>query len=252
MTLPNIDPVPFRNLRKDDPRFDENLSRLIYHIEKHGPHSSGGGIPPIPNFQPNRWYAPPSIPGVGNSGGTLPTTGAPVTLSYIWIPNEVTFDRISVRVTDVSFSGSASADARIGVWNSDSENLPFELVIDSGIINISTTGFKQATINETLIAGLYHIGVLRSGNGTTNVSMRAIQPLPFGLGANSDTNADLNTIGLGTTANSGINSGFAMADNQLPSSPPASPFPHKNGVPTFRDLTVTLSASIHVGLRVAP
>jgi hypothetical protein len=75
-------------------------------------------------------------------------------------PKAITLDQLIIRVT---VAGSATANARLGIYESTSEtNLyPGARVVDGGEVDCSSTGVKTATISTSLTAGkLYFLCVL--------------------------------------------------------------------------------------------
>lgn len=84
------------------------------------------------------------------------------------VPVEQAFDRIVVAVSTAQTGGVA----RCGIYD-DSGCYPDALVLDSGELDCSTTGYKTTTISETLPAGLYWL-VLHSDATTLNITFRAM------------------------------------------------------------------------------
>jgi hypothetical protein len=85
----------------------------------------------------------------------------------VFISESITIDRIGAEcVTAV-----ASSTFRLGIYTSDSNGLPANLVLDAGTIDTSTTGAKTITISQTLTPGLYYLTGCQQG-GATNATMR--------------------------------------------------------------------------------
>lgn len=77
------------------------------------------------------------------------------------VAESVTFTKISVYV---STTGSAN-NARLGIYNM-ADGIPTSLVIDAGVVDVSGTGLKTATISQALSAGLYGVCILLDGTAT--------------------------------------------------------------------------------------
>ena len=60
-----------------------------------------------------------------------------------WLAETTRFDRIGVNVT----TAQASANARVGVYDSDEAGYPENLVVESASLDTSTTGVKETTID---------------------------------------------------------------------------------------------------------
>lgn len=113
----------------------------------------------------------------GYSGGTLTVhTNGALVLVPLLMPFRARIDRIGVRVR-----AGAAGTGRIGIYNTTSAiNLrPAELVMDSGIIDLSTTGFKTAVVDQLLKAAtLYWVGIVTSDNpDLTGISAADLFPI---------------------------------------------------------------------------
>jgi len=68
-----------------------------------------------------------------------------------YVHETTTFDRIAVQVT----TGVAASTIKLAVYDSNADGRPSALVVDAGTVSGATSGFKAATISQTLSAGLY-------------------------------------------------------------------------------------------------
>lgn len=120
--------------------------------------------------QEERYYV------AGYSGGALASiavlNGVSPILVPLIVPYRARLDRIGIRV-----NVAAGGNARIGIYNTTSAvNLtPLDLVMDSGNIDITTTGLKVAVVNQVLEANtLYWVAAHSSTVPTINVMPAAI------------------------------------------------------------------------------
>ncbi len=87
-----------------------------------------------------------------------------------FVSESITLDRIGVVVS----SNAATAKARIGIYTSTSStNLyPNALLVDSGELDVATTGLKSATISQALTPGtLYWLACV---TGTVAPNLRSL------------------------------------------------------------------------------
>lgn len=80
--------------------------------------------------------------------------------SPIYLSNSANVDRIAI---EVASSASPNGVARLGIYDSDSNGLPGNLIVDAGIVSTSTVGVKQAVVSETL-EGLKWLAVVSQNN----------------------------------------------------------------------------------------
>lgn len=93
-----------------------------------------------------RYYGTPA----GTVGTVTPTLNL-MSLTPLWVPHAVPIDRIGIEAT----SGVATSVTRLGIYDSDANDLPNARVGDYGTVDCSTTGAKELTISQVLAAGLY-------------------------------------------------------------------------------------------------
>jgi hypothetical protein len=75
----------------------------------------------------------------------------------IFLPS-VTVDRIGCEVTSAAGAGSLG---RLGIYNSSStSNYPSTLLLDAGTVAVSSTGKREATINQAITQGIYWLAYL--------------------------------------------------------------------------------------------
>lgn len=94
---------------------------------------------------------------------TLPSAvaGASVAVNTIVfmpfvMPITQTMTSLTVRVSSIV----AGATASLGIYSSNSDDVPTTLVLDAGAVSTSTTGAKTITISQSLSAGLYWLAYL--------------------------------------------------------------------------------------------
>ena len=86
-----------------------------------------------------------------------------------FLQESITMDRIGAECT----SAIASSTFRLGLYSSDSDGLPSNLVFDAGTIDTSSPGLKTITISQSVSAGFYFLSYAQQG-GATNATMRAL------------------------------------------------------------------------------
>lgn len=102
----------------------------------------------------------------GTRSGVPNTSALPAgfcTLSPIFIPGDVTIDRIGTEVT----IAAATSVVRLGVYSCDAYGRPLTLVLDAGTVDASTTGEKELTISQSLPRGLYYLAAAVQTAGCT-------------------------------------------------------------------------------------
>ena len=121
----------------------------------------------VPPFSGKKYGAYPGAPGNGAiaNGALIRVCFAPVPIFYT-----VTFATANI---DVRTGGTSGARCRFGVWESDVNGRPGKLLLDSGQINIETTGDKSVAFTATLQPGLYWVGGCYQG-----VASGSLQFLP--------------------------------------------------------------------------
>lgn len=95
----------------------------------------------------------------------------------LFLTKPISIDRLALMV---NATGTATA-ARIGIYsNNPANNYPDALIIESGQMDVSTTGLKQATVSATLQPGLYWLAYLANGTATMSGPNTGLQPYPMG------------------------------------------------------------------------
>lgn len=115
-------------------------------------------------YRTGYWYEP-------RNGAQILTSSYSINrlmMISVFIPESITLDRIGIECT----SGVASSTFRLGIYNSDSNNVPSTLLLDAGTVSTATAGQYAVTISQTLSAGLYYFAYCQQG-GATNAFMRA-------------------------------------------------------------------------------
>lgn len=118
----------------------------------------------------------------------------------VFVPATATFDRLSINV--VTQAGTTGT-ARLGVYTGLTGR-PTTVVLDAGTVSlIAGTGAKEATISQSLSAGLYFLAVQFEYTGTAPV-IQGIGPSQVGDGGlYSAAGAGNNRNGLLQTGTSG-------------------------------------------------
>lgn len=92
----------------------------------------------------------------------------------IWIPFTMTFDRISAEVTTLD----AASLLRVGIYSSNGTGVtPGSRVLDAGTLACTSVAIVEATISQTLSAGLYWLAAAQQSGGTAQFRMVASGPL---------------------------------------------------------------------------
>jgi len=78
----------------------------------------------------------------------------------------MTLDRLAIDVTTLSTGG-----ARLGIYANGTNLYPGTLVLDAGVVAVTGTGVKMATISKSLAKGLYWVVCVC--DGTPAISMLA-------------------------------------------------------------------------------
>lgn len=77
----------------------------------------------------------------------------------IWVPTVTTFNKLSTHVS----TAAASSTLTLALYDSDSYDQPRTQLVATAALDSSTTGWKEATISQTLQPGLYWLGILALG-----------------------------------------------------------------------------------------
>lgn len=99
------------------------------------------------------------------AGSTAAAPSADRLIAYpIWITNTDTFDRIGINVTT---GGGLGASCSIGIYEDDGGK-PGNLVVDSGSLDVSTSGGKEVAISITLTGGKVYWLAFHQPNTSTS------------------------------------------------------------------------------------
>ena len=129
--------------------------------------------------------------GLKNAGSTTTTAGSSNDLKAtpIFIPNDVTADRIGVDVT----TSAASSNIRLGIYN-DSNGRPDTLLLDAGSVATTSTGLKEITISQALSKNTWYWLVYNKDTAGATVALRALSSAGlssgggFGYSSGTSTN----------------------------------------------------------------
>ena len=116
------------------------------------------------------------MPNIGDSS-TYTFTANQLIAFPIIIPRKMTFDRIAIQVA----TADAGKAIRLGIYADGTNLYPGALVLDAGVVDVSSTGVKAITISQQLDKGVYHLAVI--SDGAPHVYADAITWGPYGLNA---------------------------------------------------------------------
>jgi hypothetical protein len=126
----------------------------------------------------------------GDAAGTFGMTQDVLYAIPFIVPSVDTFDLLSIRV----MTAGAGSSARAGIYKDDGTIYPGARIVDSGALDCSTTGWKDASISVILQPGLYWLVVVCSATAPTVTSQLNQQSFPiFGL----SNSASATTQGVG-------------------------------------------------------
>lgn len=126
--------------------------------------------PSYAKFRSSRYYGPPMY---GANPAPAAMTGNRLYAVPFFAGDGQAFDRLGVEVT----TAAASAVIRLGIYN-DSGGQPVTLLVDAGTVDASSTGWKEATIAQTLTGWVWLAVVEQVTNA---VAARFINNTPQGL-----------------------------------------------------------------------
>ncbi len=116
-----------------------------------------------------KWFTP--APAVATDDTTSLTTDK-LYAYHLTIARALTIDRLGLYV-----SVAAAGNARLGIYNDNGNVYPGSLLLDAGAVDISTTGIKEAIINQALTKGLYWLAIICSVAPTVYKGAMAFSPL---------------------------------------------------------------------------
>ena len=104
-----------------------------------------------------------------HSGGSIAagSGGMGSTVMYlvpIFIPTDMTIDRIGIEVT----AAAASSTIRLGLYTYNA-GAPGTLIADFGTVSSATTGLKELTVSQAVSSGIVYAAYRYNGSLTTNV-----------------------------------------------------------------------------------
>lgn len=132
---------------------------------------------------------PPSLQYFFPVGGSAPSTSntlgnGTLRLTSFICHEPISIDRIGAEITAV---GEAGSKVRLGVYKSDANGKPGDLVLDAGQINGDSATIQELVCNASLDAGIYFVGGAVQSAPVTQPTIRAINgatvpetPLPLG------------------------------------------------------------------------
>ncbi len=146
---------------------------------------SATGSSGLPNggFATGRYYN-----GLLGLGGSATSTLSADVMYFVPIvtPSSQVFDRIAF---NVQTTGTAT-NARVGIYDM-TNGLPSTLILDGGLVGVGTTGNKEATISQSLSAGVYAVGAVFNGSCELLDFANDIY-IPYVMGAASPSSGSVN------------------------------------------------------------
>jgi hypothetical protein len=121
----------------------------------------------ICNYETGRYYGS-SRTGSANSG-TAALTADTLYFTPFYTHGRVVLDRLGVNIT----AGIASADIRLGIYSSDSDGMPNELLIETGALDADSPGGIEDTISLTLEANRQYWFALVASDAVTAATVAA-------------------------------------------------------------------------------
>jgi len=144
----------------------------------------------ISNLNYDRWHTQ-SVQNATALGVIAFNTGT-LRLMPLALPKRTKIDRIGCEVTAKGTSGSIG---RLGIYDSNENIVPNNLIIDAGTVTTSAITVSSIAIDVTLEAGLYYLAL--TTNSASNVTFRAL-----------NVNAVPNIIGLPSSLGSAVGTHF--------------------------------------------
>jgi hypothetical protein len=131
------------------------------YITTDGSTASWGAITPTIKapMAASRYYSYPFIATVAN----YPAAANRLYGIPVYISEACTVTKIGLETT----AGNAG-NARLGIYNMDSDALPSTLVLDAGTVTTTSTGEKEISISQALAAGWYFLGVVFDAGGAVS------------------------------------------------------------------------------------
>lgn len=125
----------------------------------------------------------------GHPWNTTTTTvvigGNNIHLVPIILFSSETITTLSLEVTTAAGAGD---NARLGLYDSNANGEPNNLLIDGGEVDISTTGVKEVTINQSVNPGIYFIACNLENSATLRACSIANKSGMFGSANSSSAN----------------------------------------------------------------
>lgn len=150
--------------------------------------------------------------------GVIQANELEYTLTYV--PQAMSFDRISVQVT---ISGLAGKVMRLGIYdasvNAESMLQPNALILDAGVVAIDSAGIKEININQSLEPGYYFLASL-SNDAVTVIKVDHTSPHSLPLSSSQASMVTATNKYIAKVGEDPVNpfSNPALAPNSNPSS----------------------------------
>jgi hypothetical protein len=178
---------------------------------------ASGGLPLQLPIRDGRYYAPLTMRITDSPTTTDTFNGLIVAVPFI-ASEAKTWNRIGINCVD----GSAGIGVRIGIYSSAANGLPDALLVDSGELDFSSSGNKEATISQALSANtLYWLALVAESSAVAtflNFSTGADEALLF-YGASDGSGASASEV-RGTQAYGALPATFPAATITDSSTPP--------------------------------
>lgn len=140
-----------------------------------------------PGMAANRYYGHPFATSI--STGTFVADrlcGIP-----IFISESCTITKIGMQV-----QVGAAGNARLGIYNIDSDGNPSTLLLDAGTVSTAASGEKEIAISQSLVTGWYFLAVVADNSTATFRSISATSASSFIFGGVASANDIASSYGL--------------------------------------------------------
>lgn len=168
----------------------------------------------------NAYFISSLVPEV-NTLTTATHTGGHLKFMPFTFSHEYTYDRVGV-----SMPTSGGGSIRFGLFTMDFDTELMTLITDFGTVSASGTGVKEVSINETIPAGNYFIGIVSDSNiSITSLNDPVNASSLYGTrGGTALTLATIRLSGEGGAIAGGFDATYAVDVNDTQSGDPANIF----------------------------
>jgi hypothetical protein len=146
-----------------------------------------------------------------NSSSSAATGAATEDVTYytpIYLANNCTLDRIGFR----SGTHTSNGDVRLGIYENSLDNIPSNLILDAGVVNVTVASTYEITISQELNAGWYWLAINRqSGDFQIFRTPASTGAAMFSQATNDLSNAVTNPHTASGYQQTGVTGAFANA-----------------------------------------